>query len=195
MRGLRKRGHGRAGRPLQLGADRRGGEEDDRRRRQGAQGGLQGGRGAGGRALLPLQGLDARARARVARPQGGAAAARGAQAGQDRDRRGPRGAGALEDALSYCFSAASTARFAMTVIRCARYSGEACRSLLRPSGFTLMLATDSGANFAPSAFSISAWRNTTGPAPVTATRTLPPPKSATNTPTSAKRDAGFLNFM
>src|SRR5687768_3484245 len=194
MRGLRKRGHGRAGRPLQLGADRRGGEEDDRRRRQGAQGGLQGGRGAGGRALLPLQGLDARAVARVARPEGGAAAARGAQAGQDRDRRGPRRAGALEDALSYCFSAASTARLAMTVIRCARYSGEACRSLLSPSALTLMPATDSGANFAVRAFSISAWRKALGPAPVTPTRALPP-KSATNTPTSAKREAGFLNFM
>ena len=84
---------------------------------------------------------------------------------------------------------------AITVMRCARYSGEACRSLLRPSCFTLMFATASGANFAASAFSISAWRNAHGPAPVTATRTLPPPKSATNTPTSAKREAGFLNFM
>jgi len=33
------------------------------------------------------------------------------------------------------------------------------------------------------------------PAPVTPTRTLPEPKSATNTPTSAKREAGFLKFM
>ena len=33
-----------------------------------------------------------------------------------------------------------------------------------------------------------------GPAPVTATRT-PLAVSATNTPTIAKRDAGFLNFM
>src|SRR5262249_53337968 len=90
--------------------------------------------------------------------------------------------------------AASTALFAITVIRWARYSGLACRSLLRPSAFTLMFATDSGANFAASAFSISAWRKALGPAPVTATRMLPP-KSATNTPTIAKRDAGFLNFM
>ncbi len=87
-----------------------------------------------------------------------------------------------------------TARLAMTVTRCARYSALACRSVLRPSCFCLMLATDSGANFAASAFSMSAWRNTTGPAPVTATRTEPP-KSATNTPTMAKREAGFLNFM
>ena len=92
------------------------------------------------------------------------------------------------------FSAASTARFAITVTRCARYSALACRSVLRPSRFCLTLATDSGANFALSAFSMSAWRNTPGPAPVTATRTLPP-KSATNTPTMAKREAGFLNFM
>ena len=92
------------------------------------------------------------------------------------------------------FSAASTARFAITVIRCARYSGLACRSLFSPSAFTLMFATDSGANFALSAFSMSAWRNAQAPAPVTPTRTLPP-KSATNTPTMAKREAGFLNFM
>src|SRR5438445_3179282 len=96
--------------------------------------------------------------------------------------------------LALYFNAASTARLAMTVIRCARYSGLACRSLLRPSAFTLMLATDSGANFEASAFSMSVWRNAQGPAPVTPTRTLPP-KSATNTPTMAKRDAGFLNFM
>src|SRR6185436_9823165 len=38
------------------------------------------------------------------------------------------------------FSAASTARFAITVIRCARYSGEAWRSLFSPSGLTLMPA-------------------------------------------------------
>src|SRR6185436_2117700 len=77
------------------------------------------------------------------------------------------------------FSAASTARFAITVMRCARYSGEACRSLLRPSGFTLMLATASGANLDDSAFSISVWRNALAPAPVTPTLTLPEPKSAT----------------
>src|SRR2546425_9187485 len=56
------------------------------------------------------------------------------------------------------FIAASTARLAMTVIRCARYSGLACRSLLRPSAFALILATDSGANFEASAFSMSAWK-------------------------------------
>src|SRR5260370_39448727 len=82
-----------------------------------------------------------------------------------------------------------------SVMRWERYSGEAWRSLLRPSGLTLMFATDSGANLAASAFSISVWRKAEAPAPVTPTRTLPPPKSATNTPTMAKRDAGFLNFM
>jgi putative ABC transport system substrate-binding protein len=75
--------------------------------------------------------------------------------------------------------ARATARFAITVMRCARYSGEACRSLFSPSGFTLMLATASGANLAASAFSISVWRKAHGPAPVTPTRTLPEPKSAT----------------
>src|SRR5205814_9960873 len=50
------------------------------------------------------------------------------------------------------FRACSTARLHITVTRCARYSGEACRSLLSPSGLTLMFATASGANFAASAF-------------------------------------------
>ena len=49
---------------------------------------------------------------------------------------------------------------------------------------TAMFATDSGANFAASAFSIAATRNTLGAAPVTATRT-PEPESATKTPTMA----------
>ena len=57
-----------------------------------------------------------------------------------------------------------------------------------------MEATDSGANFALRAFSISATRNTQGAAPVTATRTALP-VSATNTPTIAYREAGFLNFI
>src|SRR5690348_414778 len=166
-----RRGEG----PLELAADRRGGEEADRRRRQGDQGGVQGGRGPGGRALLPFEGLAARALDAGARPEGRAAAAGGKEARQDGDRPGPRRAGedqalvakggvrswvdafaSIQDLTpgSY-FSACSTARFAMTVIRCARYSGEACRSLFRPSGFTLMFATDSGANFEESAFSMS----------------------------------------
>ena len=44
-----------------------------------------------------------------------------------------------------------------------------------------------------SRFSIGFTRNTQPAAPVTATRTTPA-LSLTNTPTSAKRDAGFLNF-
>src|SRR5205814_10321697 len=59
----------------------------------------------------------------------------------------------------FYFSACSTARLHITVMRCARYSGEACRSLFSPSGLTVMLATASGANLAASAFSISVWRN------------------------------------
>src|SRR6185295_1948670 len=106
---------------------------------------------------------------------------------------GPTSSNPLRNSFPY-FSAASTARLAMTVTRCARYSALACMSLFRPSCLTLIFATDSGANFAARAFSMSAWRKTTGPAPVTATRTLPP-KSATNTPTMAKREAWFLNFM
>src|SRR5256886_11083570 len=91
------------------------------------------------------------------------------------------GSGCAMKSSGCYFIAASTARLAMTVIRCARYSGLACRSLLRPSAFTLILATDSGANFAASAFSMSAWRNAQGPAPVTPTRTLPPKRSEEHT--------------
>ena len=66
-------------------------EKMDRRRRQGAEGGLQGSRGRGGRAPLPLEGLAARAVARGARPQG-AAAARGEEASEASAQ--ARGAGA-----------------------------------------------------------------------------------------------------
>src|SRR5262245_7649940 len=81
-------------------------------------------------------------------------------------------------------NAAATARFAITVTTCARYSAEAWMSELRPLSGCLTFATDSGANFAASAFSISFCRNTHGPAPVTATRG-PPEVSATKTPTIA----------
>src|SRR4029079_15229487 len=91
-------------------------------------------------------------------------------------------------------TAASTARFAITLTRCARYSALACRSLFKPSAFCLIDATDDGSNFAESAFSMSFWRNTHGPAPVTATR-VPLALSVTNTPTIAKREAWFLNFV
>src|SRR5258708_22593635 len=175
MRRLRMRGDGRGEGPLELAADRRGREENDRRRRQGVERGSPGSRRPGRRALLPLEGLDARALDAGARLESGAAAAGRKEARQDRHRRRARRAVAHQVALSswsqtkspprrtffgrgptlIYFSAASTARLHITVMRCARYSGEACRSLFRPSGFTLMLATASGANFAASAFSIS----------------------------------------
>src|SRR5581483_9581415 len=93
--------------------------------------------------------------------------------GRARDQRGKRG-----------YFAAATARFAITVTRCARYSALAWMSELSPFGETLTLATASGANDLPSADSISFWRKTEGPAPVTATRT-PPAVLATKTPTIA----------
>src|SRR5581483_2962958 len=67
--------------------------------------------------------------------------------------------------------AAATARLAITVTRCARYSAEAWISELRPEALCLMLATASGDQLLDSAASMSFWRNTLGPAPVTATRT------------------------
>src|SRR5258706_7699568 len=174
MRGAR-RGEG----PFQLAADRRSREKDDRRRRQGVERCLQGSRRPGRRALLPLEGLDARALDAGARPESGAAAAGREEARQDRHRRRARRAVAHQVALSPWsqtkspprraffwqgsdpdyFSEASTARLHITVMRWARYSGEACRSLFRPSGLTLMLATASGANLEEKAFSISVWRN------------------------------------
>src|SRR3546814_19687320 len=68
-------------------------------------------------------------------------------------------------------AAAATARFSITPIRWARYSAEACMSLLRPSEETATLTTASGVKLPPSAASASPRRNTHGPAPVTATRT------------------------
>src|SRR6185503_6685113 len=196
VRGVRDGGACGDDRPLQLAADRRGRGQDDRRAGQGAERGLRGSGRRGRRALLSLEGLAARAFAAGPRPEGAAPAARGREGREVGDGAGPRRAAApappvrkvvapAKAGAPFYLSAASTARFAITVTRCARYSGEACRSLFSPSAFTLMPATASGANFAPSAFSMSAWRNAHGPAPVTPTRTLPPPKSATNTPTMA----------
>src|SRR5512133_2993342 len=53
---------------------------------------------------------------------------------------------------------------------------------------------DSGVNAFDRAASSGCARNTADAAPVTATRTPPSARRATNTPTSAKRDAGFGNL-
>src|ERR1041385_7877553 len=86
--------------PLQLAADRRGREKDDRRRGEGAERGAQGSRGPGRRALLPLEGLAARALDAVARDEGRAAAPGRKEACQDRDRPGARRAVTHQVALS-----------------------------------------------------------------------------------------------
>src|SRR6185437_11155499 len=78
----------------------------------------------------------------------------------------------------------STARRAITVTRWARYSALPWMSLFRPSAGTLMSLIASEEKFLASASSIALTRNTHGPAPVTATRTLLP-VLATNTPTMA----------
>ena len=152
-------------------------------RGEGAEGGLPGGRGRGGRAPTTTRKRLA-ARALAARPLG----LKAQRAGPRRRRSesaSPSAAGPVPrndldeknrrptPARRLTSSAASTARFAITVMRCARYSGEACRSLLRPSGFTLMFATASGANFARAPFPCRPGGTRIGPAPVTATRTLP----------------------
>src|SRR5690606_11419963 len=56
--------------------------------------------------------------------------------------------------------AAATARLAMTVIRCARYSAEAWISLIRLVAGTLMPSSALGSNLAPSAASIPFARKT-----------------------------------
>src|SRR5262245_24665135 len=87
-----------------------------------------------------------------------------------------------------------TALLVSTGISAARYSAEPCRSLFRllASIFTPSQALPD--QLAASLSSNGLARNTPlPPAPVTATRT-PPLPLATNTPTSAKRDAGCLNF-
>ena len=60
---------------------------------------------------------------------------------------------------------------------------------MSPAGLTCTAFAASAVKLLPSASSSGLQRNTHGPAPVTATRT-PPAVCATNTPTSAKRDAG-----
>jgi len=73
-----------------------------------------------------------------------------------------------------CPSACSTARRAITTTRWARYSLSAWMSELRPEGAIEIRISAADEKFAANASSISLDRNTTGPAPVTATRTLPP---------------------
>src|SRR5262245_9796871 len=80
--------------------------------------------------------------------------------------------------------AASTARRAITFTRWARYSALPWMSLFRPSAGTLMSLMASDEKVLASASSIALTRNTLGPAPVTATRTLLP-ALAMNTPTMA----------
>ena len=93
----------------------------------------------------------------------------------------------LGEVLRYddlCPSACSTARRAITTTRWARYSLSAWMSELRPDGAIEIRISAADEKFAANAASISLDRNTTGPAPVTATRTLPP-NLAASTPTSA----------
>src|SRR5205085_11045070 len=79
---------------------------------------------------------------------------------------------------------AATARRAITLTRWARYSALAWMSELRPSSLIAMSLIASGVKDFARAASISGWRNTEGPAPVTATRT-PAGDFATKTPTIA----------
>ena len=89
---------------------------------------------------------------------------------------------------------AATARLVITLIRCARYSGVAWMSPIRPSAETVSPSIASGEKFPASAASASSQRNTPfSPAPVTPTPTLSA-NFATNTPTSGKREAGCSNF-
>src|ERR1041384_68708 len=79
---------------------------------------------------------------------------------------------------------AATARRAITLTRCARYSALAWMSELSPSSLMAISLIASGVKDFASAASISGTRKTLGPAPVTATRT-PAGVLATNTPTMA----------
>src|SRR5438874_5791940 len=87
----------------------------------------------------------------------------------------------IEDAV---YAQAATARRAITLTRCARYSALAWMSELSPSSLIAMSLIASGVKERASAASISGTRNTDGPAPVTATRT-PAGVRATKTPTIA----------
>src|SRR6185295_9748377 len=86
-----------------------------------------------------------------------------------------------------------TARRAITVARCARYSGLASLPERTSAVDTAPSGTASGVKSAPSAASRPGTRNAFEPAPVTATRT-PPPVFATITPTRAYFDAGWANL-
>src|SRR4029079_9731911 len=91
-------------------------------------------------------------------------------------------------------TAAATARRASTPTRCARYSALPWMSLAMPVSGMVMPSSDFGPKRFLSASSNDGKRNTPfEPAPVTATR-ISEPRFDTNTPTSAKRDAGFGNF-
>src|SRR5260370_23574934 len=95
----------------------------------------------------------------------------------------------------YCNQPASaTARRASTPTKLAQYSALPWMSPARPSAGIVSPSSDFGENRFLSAASNSPTRNTPeAPAPVTATRTSEG-RLATNTPTSAKRDAGLRNF-
>src|SRR5262249_26267346 len=91
--------------------------------------------------------------------------------------------------------ASATARRASTPTRWARYSALPWMSPARPSAGIVSPSSDFGETRLLSAASNSGTRNTPdAPAPVTATRTSEG-RLATNTPTSAKRDAGLRNFL
>src|SRR6185295_7973087 len=90
-------------------------------------------------------------------------------------------------------SAAATARAAITLIIAARYSAEPCRSPLMSAVGIFTAFAASGVKLFASAFSISVARKAWLFAPVTPTRT-PLAVCATQTPISAKRDAGCLNL-
>src|SRR4029077_351307 len=90
--------------------------------------------------------------------------------------------------------ACPTARRAITTTRWAQYSLSAWMSEFNPEGAIEIRSNASGEKLAARASSISLDRNTTGAAPVIATRTVVPLKRATKAPTSAKRDAWLLNL-
>src|SRR4051812_32642903 len=86
------------------------------------------------------------------------------------------------------------ARRAITMTRCARYSGVAFASLSMRKGSRVRPSSASGLKSLLSAASSSRARNTPlAPAPVTATRT-PSLVRATNTPTTGKREAALRNL-
>src|SRR5580698_3835233 len=90
--------------------------------------------------------------------------------------------------------ASATARRARTPTRCARYSALPWMSAFMPSAGMVRPSSDFGEKRFFNASSNDGTRNTPfEPAPVTATR-FSLPRFATNTPTSAKRDAWLRNF-